>query len=326
MRIIEINILIIYMNNILITGGCGFIGSNFINYIFKHYSNLSIYNIDALYYSGSINNIKKNESNYYEFIHGNINDYNLLAYILKSKKIDTIIHFAAQSHVDNSFLESLKYTDDNIKGTHTLIEAVKNININIKFIHISTDEVYGETSNIAKNEEDILLPTNPYSASKAAAEMIINSYINSFKLKSIIIRSNNVYGRNQYPEKLIPKFIKLLHENELCPIHGKGDALRSFIHVDDLCEAINLIINKGIINEIYNVSSKDELSVLNVAKKLIKIIKNDDKYEKYIKFIEDRPFNDKRYLINCQKINKLGWIQKIFFDDLTLSNLIIEYK
>lgn len=311
------------MNNILITGGCGFIGSNFINYILNKSNNIFIYNIDALYYSASINNINIQNNSNYEFIHGNINDYNLVAYILKTKNIDTIIHFAAQSHVDNSFLESLKYTDDNVKGTHTLLEAVRNININIKFLHFSTDEVYGETDDIAKKESDILLPTNPYAASKAAAEMIVNSYINSFKMKALIIRSNNVYGKNQYHEKLIPKFIKLLKNNELCTIHGNGKSLRSFIHINDLCNAIEIILYKGTINEIYNIGSnfKSELSVLDVTKLLIKIIKNDNDYNKYIKYVDDRPFNDKRYFINNDKIIKLGWEQEIDFNENILKEL-----
>jgi dTDP-glucose 4,6-dehydratase len=305
------------MKNILITGGCGFIGSNFINYMVSKYNNLNFINIDALYYCASLDNIKVSNYNNYEFIKGNINDYNLLVYILKSKNIDTIINFAAQSHVDNSFLESLKYTEDNIKGTHTLLEAIKNTNIDIKFIHISTDEVYGETESIKKIENDKLSPTNPYAASKAAAEMIINSYINSFNMNIIITRSNNVYGPNQYPEKLIPKFIKLLLENQKCTIHGNGSSLRSFIHVDDLVLALECIMLKGIIGEIYNISADDnnELSVLDVAKLLIKLIKNTDNYNEYITFIEDRPFNDKRYYISNNKLLKLGWEPKITFID-----------
>ena len=308
--------------NILITGGCGFIGSNFINYMTTKYKDLNFINIDALYYSGSKDNI--NDIFNYEFIYGNINDYNLIISILKNKNIDTIIHFAAQSHVDNSFLEPLKYTEDNIKGTHTLLEAVKNTNKNIKFIHISTDEVYGESklNEESKKETDILSPTNPYAASKAAAEMIINSYIYSFNLNIIIIRSNNVYGKNQYPEKLIPKFINLLENNKKCTIHGNGSALRSFIHVNDVCSAIECILFKGTIHEIYNIGSNNEISVLDVTKLLINIIKKDNNYDNYIAYIDDRPFNDKRYFINNDKLIKLGWIQKIYFNSESLQELL----
>ena len=310
------------MLNILITGGCGFIGSHFINYMTQKYNYYNFYNIDILNYNSLINPIINR--NNYEFIKGNINDYNLIVYLLLSKNIDTIVHFAAQSHVDNSFLEPLKYTEDNIKGTHTLLEAIKNSNINIKIIHISTDEVYGESqlNQDSKKETDILSPTNPYAASKAAAEMIINSYIHSFNLQAIIIRSNNVYGKNQYPEKLIPKFINLLKNNEKCTIHGNGSALRSFIYIDDVCSAIECILNKGIIHEIYNIGSNCEISVLDVTKLLIDIIKNNNNYLEYIKFIDDRPFNDKRYFINNNKLLELGWTQTINFNKETLSNLI----
>ena len=304
--------------NILVTGGCGFIGSNFLNYMVPKYPNYYFINLDAMYYCASLQNITVNNYKNYEFIKGNINDYSLVVYLLKSKKINTIIHFAAQSHVDNSFLESLKYTEDNVKGTHTLLEAVKNTDFNIKFIHISTDEVYGESNlnDEPKNERSILCPTNPYAASKAAAEMFVISYIHSFNLKAIITRGNNVFGPNQYPEKLIPKFIKLLKENKKCTIHGKGNALRTFIYVNDVSTAIDIILHKGLIGEIYNIGSEpeNELTVLQVTKKLIKLLKNSYNYDNYIEYVKDRPFNDKRYFITNEKLKKLGWRQTISFD------------
>lgn len=315
------------MNNILITGGCGFIGSNFINYMVPKYPNINFYNIDILHYCASEDNVQVSAYSNYEFIKGNILDYNLIVYLLKSKKIDTIIHFAAQSHVDNSFLESFKYTQDNVMGTHTLLEAVKNTDLNIKFIHISTDEVYGESEldGSPKNEMDILCPTNPYAASKAAAEMFVNSYIHSFKLKGIITRGNNVYGPNQFPEKLIPKFIQQLKLDKKCTIHGDGSALRSFIHVSDVCTAVETILLHGQIGQIYNIGSDehDELSVKEVAKILIKLIKSDEDYDKYISYVEDRPFNDKRYFISNQKLKQLGWEPQIKFMD-GITKLIFE--
>ena len=210
--------------NLLVTGGCGFIGSNFINYYMDKFPNIKIINIDALYYCASIYNIseKVRNSDNYTFIKGNLNDYDLVKDILKKNNISHVIHFAAQSHVDNSFNDSLQYTFDNVKGTHTLLEAIKNVNLKIVLLHFSTDEVYGE-SNLdedEKTEDSILCPTNPYSASKAAAEMYVRSYMFSFGLKAIITRGNNVYGKNQYPEKLIPKFIKLLKNNKKCLWYG----------------------------------------------------------------------------------------------------------
>jgi dTDP-glucose 4,6-dehydratase len=307
------------MKNILVTGGCGFIGSNFVNYMVNKYPQLNFINLDAMYYCASLDNITVSNKPNYEFVKGSVCDYNLVVYILKSKNIDTIVHLAAQSHVDNSFLESFKYTEDNVKGTHTLLEAVKNTNLNIKFIHVSTDEVYGESEldDLPKIESDILCPSNPYAASKAAAEMYVNSYIHSYKLKAIITRGNNVYGPNQYPEKLIPKFIKLLNENKKCTIHGDGSSLRSFIHVDDVSAAFECILLNGVIGQIYNIGSceHNEISVLDVTKTLIKLIKNDEDYAKYIEFVKDRPFNDKRYFISNLKLRNLGWEQQIDFID-----------
>lgn len=191
---------------------------------------------------------------------------------------------------------------------------IRHINKNIVFLHFSTDEVYGESKDNedAKNEQSILCPTNPYAASKAAAEMYVNAYNHSYGLKTIITRGNNVYGPNQYPEKLIPKFIQLLKNGEKCTIHGDGSALRSFIHVMDVCTAVDIILHEGMIGEIYNIGSEpeNELTVLEVTKLLIRSIYGNDEiqnYIKYVEFIKDRPFNDKRYFISNEKLKKLGW-------------------
>jgi len=307
--------------NILVTGGCGFIGSNFINYICAKYPKYKIVNLDAMYYCASEYNIKTDirNSSSYTFIEGNINDYNLIKYIIQTSKINCIIHFAAQSHVDNSFDNSLQYTDDNVKGTHTLLEAVRKTKPTILFLHFSTDEVYGESEldEKPKHEMSLLCPTNPYAASKAAAEMLVNSYKHSYGLRCIITRCNNVYGPNQYPEKLIPKFIKLLKSGEKCTIHGDGSSLRSFIHCDDVSSAVDIILHKGKIDEIYNIGSdlKDERSVLEVTEFLVKKIFGKDTADDYIKFVPDRPFNDKRYFITNKKIKKLGWKPTISFTE-----------
>jgi dTDP-glucose 4,6-dehydratase len=311
--------------NILITGGCGFIGSNFINYIVDKYEDYNFINIDAMYYCASHDNIETNirELPNYKFIEGNINDLNLIKYILKEERITHIIHFAAQSHVDTSFDDSLKYTYDNVKGTHTLLEAIRLVNKEIVMFHFSTDEVYGESKEgeNAKNELSLLSPTNPYAASKAAAEMYVNAYNHSYGIKTIITRGNNVYGPNQYPEKLIPKFINLLKTGKKCTIHGDGSSIRSFIHVFDVCKAVDLILHKGQIGEIYNIGSDEsnELSVLEITKLLVKIIYNEEEYERYIEFVEDRPFNDKRYFITNNKLKELGWEQeKNIYDEIEL--------
>ena len=300
--------------NILVTGGCGFIGSNFINYIFNK-NIYKIINIDNLYYCANVNNIDKNIqcSRYYTFIRGNICSKDLVQHVLINYKVDIIIHFAAQSHVDNSFENSIQYTNDNIVGTHNLLECSRIYNKLKKFIHISTDEVYGESMNdineLAKTEQSILCPTNPYAATKASAELIAQSYYHSFNMPIIITRGNNVYGPNQYPEKLIPKFINLLKNNQKVTIQGDGSNVRSFLHSNDAVTAFEIIINKGKIGEIYNIGCDEnmEYSILDVTKLLVKYIKNEDNINDYIEYIPDRPFNDKRYYISNSKIKNLGW-------------------
>lgn len=308
------------MISLLITGGCGFIASNFINQFFDSYSHLNFVNIDAMYYCASENNILPHirTSPRYTLIKGNINDLNLTD-ILTSHNIRFIIHFAAQSHVQNSFSDAIRYTLDNVLATHCLLEATRLFGKVEKFIHISTDEVYGEsmisTEEKEKTEESILCPTNPYAATKAGAELLVQAYYHSFKLPIIITRGNNVFGPNQYPEKLIPKFIKQLQENQKVTIQGDGSNLRSFLYVTDVCEGINLVFKKGNIGEIYNIGSDEfnEKSVLDVAKILIKAIKNTENYDEWISYVEDRPFNDKRYYISNKKLKDLGWEIKVDF-------------
>ena len=311
---------------LLVTGGCGFIGSNFVNYYFKENSEVTIVNLDAMYYCASENNVNEDvrNSSRYHLIKGNLCSYDLVANILNIYQIDTIIHFAAQSHVQNSFEDALQYTHDNVQGTHTLLEACRKYDrqsrkIN-RFIHISTDEVYGESmlneNEEKKNENSILCPTNPYAATKAAAELIAKSYYHSFKMPIIITRGNNVYGPNQYPEKLIPRFIQQLQQDENVTIQGDGSNVRAFLHVNDVCSALKLILENGQIGEIYNVGSDDhhEYTVLQIAHMLISKVKKTIDHNAWIKYIEDRPFNDKRYYISNEKVKQLGWTIDVEFD------------
>lgn len=307
--------------NLLVTGGCGFIGSNFINLIGKK-DKYNIVNLDAMYYCSNENNVEQEirDSNYYTLLKGNLNDLDLLS-ILKKYRITHIVHFAAQSHVQSSFNDSLTFTYDNILGTHHLLEASRKYNKIIKFVHCSTDEVYGESmldvDEKHKIEHSILCPTNPYAGTKAGAELMAQSYNHSFNLPIIITRGNNVYGPNQYPEKLIPRFIKLLNENKKVTIQGSGNQVRAFLHAEDTARAFDIILEKGKIGEIYNIGcdEKMEYSVLEVAKMLIKNIKNTEDYNKWIEYVEDRPFNDQRYYISNQKLKDLGWEIKINFED-----------
>lgn len=310
-------------NILLITGGCGFIGSNFINHIMNVYDKIKVLNIDALYYCGNKENVdeKWRNSERYTFIEGNICSIDLIKNVLATNKPTHIIHFAAQSHVQNSFTDSLQYTQDNIGGTHALLECVRLYGKIKKFIHVSTDEVYGESMLDAnekhKTEHSILCPTNPYAATKAGAELIAQSYNHSFNLPIVITRGNNVYGPNQYPEKVIPKFIKQLKNNEKVTIQGDGSCVRAFLHSQDTSTAFQLILEKGEVGEIYNIGcdEKMEYSIKDVAHMLIKKIKNTDNYDDWITYIDDRPFNDKRYYISNKKLKDLGWEINIKFED-----------
>lgn len=310
--------------NLLITGGCGFIGSNFINYYFEKYKDLKLLvNIDAMYYCAKKDNVKQSIQTdpKYIFVEGNICEASIVKHLLTQYKITHVIHFAAQSHVDNSFEDSIKFTHDNILGTHILLECCRKYNNIIKFIHVSTDEVYGESMNFIeerkKSEHSILCPTNPYAATKAGAELIAQSYNHSYKMPIIITRGNNVYGPNQYPEKIIPKFIKQLNENKKITIQGDGSAVRAFLHAQDTAKAFELILHNGVIGEIYNIGCDEgmEYSVLNIAKILIKQIKQTENYSDWIEYVEDRPYNDMRYYISNEKLKQFGW--KIEIDLMT---------
>ena len=317
--------------NILVTGGCGFIASNFINMMAKKYKNTNWINLDAMYYCADIDNIDKDVQNFknYHFIKGNTNSVDLVNHILEKYQIDAVINFAAQSHVCNSFGESLLYTKDNIMGTHTLLECCRKYGIEKikKFIHVSTDEVYGESelNEDSKNECSILYPTNPYAATKAGAEMLVISYYKSFKLPIIITRGNNVYGPRQYPEKLIPKFITSLLNNQKCTIHGNGNQLRSFLYVDDTINAFDIILNNGKIGEIYNIGSDEEYTVIKVTELLISILKPSSNINDWLEFIKDRDFNDLRYNISTNKLKELGWTKQTNFNQ-GISQTITYYQ
>lgn len=298
---------------LLVTGGCGFIGSAFCRRVIKQHNYLTLVNIDYLYPCSTISDDLTISKDNYHFIKGDIKDEKLLEKILIDYKIDTIIHFAAQSHVDTSFTNPKLYTEDNIFGTHCLLEACRKWGKIKKFIHISTDEVYGENMHNNNNiftEKSLLKPTNPYAASKASAEMLVNSYIQSYNLPAVIIRSNNVYGPGQFPEKVIPKFIFKLINNEKITIAGSGHQLRSFLYVQDSVDAILCILFQGEIGEIYNISSKDEISILDLADRLLKEFKPNENINDQITYIEDRIFNDKRYWIESEPLFNLGWKQQ----------------
>lgn len=308
----------------LVTGGSGFIGSNFINYIGNTYPHIKIINFDAMYYCASTNNIDENirNSSNYIFVKGNLCSGDLVQYVLDTYKCTHVVHFAAQSHVQDSFTDPLKFINDNVNGTSILLESCRKYGLIKKFIYISTDEVYGESEftegEKGKTENSPLYPTNPYAATKAGAELLARSYFCSYGMPIIITRGNNVYGPNQYPEKLIPKFISLLNDNKKVTIQGDGTAVRSFLHSSDTVSAIECILLNGKIGEIYNIGGDDDMeySVMDIAKMLIGMIKKEEEnYDNWIEYIEDRPYNDKRYYISNEKLKKLGWVVSVSLAD-----------
>ena len=289
-------------NKILITGAAGFIGSHVFDHFLNLYPDAEITILDKMTYAANIKNIPSIETNSnHNLVIGDLIDLEICLDTTKDK--DLVINLAAESHVDNSFNNSIIFSRSNELGTHTLMEACKQNNVK-KIIHVSTDEVYGENVDKPFLEEDRLNPTNPYSASKAAAEMIVKSYHTSFKLPVIVVRANNIYGIRQFPEKIIPKFILRCIDGLSLQIHGNGTNLRHYLSAIDFASAIELLSIKGEEGQAYNIASDLELSNLEVAD-LIKDQFHNKKID--IEHIDDRPFNDSRYAVNDKKLRKLGW-------------------
>jgi len=309
---------------ILLTGGAGFIGSNVLIHLATKYPQYRLICLDKLDVCSSLNNLNPILKNpQFTFVQGDINSADLIRHLIQMYDVDTIMHFASQTHVDNSFGNSIHFTESNVRGTHTLLESVKSCGTQIqRFIHVSTDEVYGEQdadSNRSREHETPLNPTNPYAATKAAAEFIVKSYRSSFNLPTIITRGNNVYGPRQYPEKLIPKFTNILARGGSCPLHGTGKNRRSFLHVEDVARAFDVVLHRGITGEIYNIGSEEEFENIDILQRLVKIFRkkyphclNPDLPDShYITFVRDRAFNDFRYHIDSSSLFKLGWQREV---------------
>lgn len=310
------------VKNIMITGGAGFIACWLVRHLTLTYPHAyNIVSFDKLDYCSSLNNTRVlNERRNFTFYQGDITHPTEVVDCLERHNIDTIFHFAAQSHVDLSFGNSYGFTHTNVYGTHVLLESAKKVGIK-RFIHISTDEVYGEVKDDDDDllESSILAPTNPYAASKAAAEMLVHSYQKSFKLPAIIVRSNNVYGPHQYPEKIIPKFACLLHRGKPVVLHGDGSPTRRYLYAGDAADAFDTILHRGQLGQIYNVGSYDEISNLSLCGKLLTKMglahETADEFRRWVKYTHDRPFNDHRYAVDGTKLRQLGWEQKTSFED-----------
>ena len=302
------------MKKVVVTGGSGFIGSNLVKYLLK--KKYFVINIDKLNYSANPYNTKNlNKNKNYIFFKVDLNNKKKITKILKKYMPDGIFNLAAETHVDRSIDNPKNFIHSNILGTYNLLESIRTCKKKMKLIHISTDEVYGDIIKGRSDEKYPYNPSSPYSSSKASADHLIKAYIRTYKVPAVISNCCNNYGPNQFPEKLIPKLIFNIINNKPLPIYGKGKNSREWMHVQDHCEALLLIYLKGKIGENYNIGSGMNLKNLDIAKKLIKIVKNkslkNNKKAK-IKFVKDRPGHDFRYALNNKKIlKKLGWKAKI---------------
>lgn len=305
---------------VLVTGGAGFIGSNFIKYILREHPSYKIINLDKLTYAGNLKNLSdiKNNKNY-KFIKGDICDKKLADRVIK--ECDVVVNFAAESHVDRSIVNPDEFLKTNVFGTYTLLETVKKYR-NKRFLQISTDEVYGSIKKDFFKETDMLTPSSPYSASKASADLLAMSYYTTYKLPVLITRSSNNFGPNQYPEKIIPLFITNILREKKVPVYGDGLNIRDWIYVEDNCRAIDLVLHKGKEGEIYNIGANNEKSNLDLTKIILKEM---GKSSDYIEYVKDRPGHDRRYAVDCSKIRLLGFKLEYEFDS-ALRKTINWYK
>ena len=294
---------------LLVTGGLGFIGSNFILKMLKEIKDLSIINVDAEYFGSNSKNLDKlKNSSSYKFVKGNITDKKLMETLIS--KCDCVLNFAAESHVDRSILEPSPFLDSNINGTFTILDIIKNQKK--RFIQISTDEVFGSISTGSASENSRYNPSSPYAATKACAELLINSYIITHNVDCVITRCTNNYGPRQLPEKFIPKIIMLAKKNKKIPIYGNGKNIRDWMFVDDHCDAIYKVLLNGKSGSSYNISANNELDNLTIAKKILELM---GKSLELIEFVDDRPGHDLRYSLDSSKIkNQLNYSPQITFD------------
>lgn len=298
---------------ILVTGGAGFIGSNFVNYMLRIHPSYELINLDALTYAGNLKNLKEAEEQpNYQFVKGDITDRNVIESLFEGKKIDVVVNFAAESHVDRSITDPGIFVKTNIQGTQVLLDAAKKYNVK-KYVQVSTDEVYGSLGKDGYfTEETPLSPNSPYSASKAGADLLVRAYHETFGLPVNITRCSNNYGPFHFPEKLIPLMIINALNNRALPVYGDGQNVRDWLHVEDHCSAIDLVIHNGVVGEVYNVGGHNERTNIEVVKAVLAQL---GKPETLILFVEDRLGHDLRYAIDPTKLSReLGWKPKYTFE------------
>lgn len=306
------------MKKVLITGGAGFIGSNFVHLMLKKHPEYKITVLDNLSYAGRKENLQ-DVLDKITFIKGDIRNKEDVEKAMNG--CDEVVHFAALTHVDRSILEAGEFIQTDVYGTFNLLEAAKKFGIK-KFLYVSTDEVYGSINDGSFKETDNLNPRNPYSASKAAADLLCQSYFETYGLPILITRSSNNYGPFQHPEKFSPKTIIYTLLGKKIPVYGKGENIRDWLYVEDNCEAIDVVLQKGKIGEIYNIAGKQELQNIVIVKTILKLLNKD---EGLIEFVKDRPGHDLRYSLDISKIEKLGWKPKVKFEE-GIKKTVLWYK
>ena len=312
--------------NILVTGGFGFIGSNFIKYIFKNSTEFKVVNLDKITYAANITNLIDLPDSFHRHIKGDICDKETLKKLFKEFNFDYVVNFAAESHVDRSIDDPSEFINTNIMGTYRLLEAALNFfrlgnKKKFKFIHISTDEVYGSLGeNDYFYENTPYDPSSPYSSSKASSDHLVRAWNKTYQLPTIITNCSNNYGPYQFPEKLIPLMIINCLEEKKLPVYGKGKNIRDWLYVTDHCEAISRVIEKGTIGQTYNIGGNNEIENIQIVNTICDILdkkiprKNQESYKMLIDYVKDRPGHDFRYAINSDKIKKeLGWVPKESF-------------
>ncbi len=287
---------------LLVTGGAGFIGSHFIRQVLRKYPSYSVVNLDKLTYAGNLENLREVERDpRYQFVHGDICDRALVREAARGS--DAVVNFAAESHVDRSILGAGEFLKTDVLGTASLLDAARELRIP-RYVQISTDEVYGSVDRGAVREEAPLRPSNPYSASKAAADLLVSAYWTTYRLPVLITRSSNNFGPNQYPEKVIPLFITNALEDRPLPLYGDGRNVRDWLFVLDNCAAIDLVLHQGVPGEIYNVGGDTEVENIVLTRQILRLL---GKPESLIQSVADRPGHDRRYALDCHKIRAVGW-------------------
>ncbi len=295
---------------ILVTGGAGFIGSNFVRHVLAHHPGDSVLNLDKLTYAGNLENLRDVETDpRYRFVKGDIGDGVAVREAMRGT--DAVVHFAAETHVDRSNLGADDFLRTNVMGTFTLLEAARELGIG-RFLAVSTDEVYGSIAEGAAREADALNPSNPYSASKAAADLLVRAYWTTHRLPVIITRSSNNFGPYQYPEKVIPLFVTNAIEDRPLPLYGDGRNVRDWLYVLDNCAAIDLVLRKGLDGEIYNIGGAAEVQNVTLTRRILSLL---DKPESLITPVADRPGHDRRYALDSGKVHALGWRPAATFDE-----------